>query len=32
MRSVRLQFIPTSVYAYIVGYNTLKEKRQKIGL
>jgi len=32
MRSVSLQFIPTSVYAYIVGYNTLKEKRQKIGL
>jgi len=32
MRSVRLQFIPTAVYAYIVGYNTLKEKRQKIGL
>ncbi len=32
MRSVSLQFIPTAVYAYIVGYNTLKEKRQKIGL
>jgi len=32
MRSVSLQFIPTAVYAYIVGYNTLKEKKQKIGL
>lgn len=27
-----LQFIPTAVYAYIVGHNTLQERRQKIGL
>lgn len=27
-----LQFIPTAVYAYIVGHNTLQARRQKIGL
>jgi len=29
---VALQFIPTAVYAYIVGHNTLHERKQKIGL
>ena len=32
MEKVALQFIPTAVYAYIVGHNTLQERRQKIGL
>jgi hypothetical protein len=27
-----LQFIPTAVYAYIVGHNTLQEQRQKTGM
>jgi uncharacterized protein len=30
--SVTLQFIPTALYAYIVGHNTLLERRQMIGL
>jgi len=29
---VGLQFIPTAVYAYIVGHNTLQERKQKVGL
>jgi len=29
---VALQFIPTAVYAYIVGHNTLQKHKQKIGL
>lgn len=32
LEKVALQFIPTAVYAYIVGHNTLQERRQKIGL
>ena len=32
LEKVALQFIPTAVYAYIVGHNTLQESRQKIGL
>ena len=30
--NVALQFIPTAVYAYIVGHNTLQDRKQKIGL
>ena len=32
LNEVALQFIPSSVYAYIVGHNTLHERKQKIGL
>lgn len=32
LERVALQFIPTAVYAYIVGHNTLHETKQKIGL
>ena len=32
LEKLALQFIPTAVYAYIVGHNTLQERRQKIGL
>ena len=32
LERVALQFIPTAVYAYIVGHNTLQESRQKTGL
>lgn len=30
--NLSLQFIPTSLYAYIVGHNTIENHRQKIGL
>lgn len=32
LEKLALQFIPTAVYAYIVGHNTLQARRQKIGL
>ncbi|MDO9634875.1 MAG: hypothetical protein Q7J05_07565 [Paludibacter sp.] len=32
LEKVALQFIPTAVYAYKVGHNTLKKRKQEIGL
>lgn len=32
MDQVRLQFLPSSLYAYIVGWNTISGKQQSIGL
>jgi predicted AAA+ superfamily ATPase len=32
MQMVSLQFIPTSIYAYIIGENTITQKQQLLGL
>lgn len=32
LEKVALQFIPTAVYAYMVGHNTLQKRKQEIGL
>ncbi|GHT29144.1 hypothetical protein AGMMS49574_05000 [Bacteroidia bacterium] len=32
MQSVNLQFIPASVYAYIIGKNTIDRKQQQLGI
>jgi hypothetical protein len=30
-KGIRLIFVPASVYAYVVGVNTLEQKSKKVG-